>query len=185
MPVYELAKNKGIPADTCNPVIPSVFHFQYLAINNAYSGDKAECFTCSPDGSCAAINPHFLLTVSDMGVVSGNDNIKAEIYKNGPIACAMCVTADFETYSGGIYSGAPSSPSCLNHEISVIGYGTNGTTDYWIVRNSIFILFIFLGWGDNWGEDGYFRINMADGQNLNMCAQNSGIWATGVTLKRQ
>ena len=46
----------------------------------------------------------------------------------------------------------------INHEISVIGYGTDATTgeQYWIGRNS---------WGTYWGDYGFFYFSM-DGDNL-------------------
>ena len=49
----------------------------------------------------------------------------------------MDVTPRFELYEGGIYSEKLDRVS-LNHEISVIGWGTEKNTgeEYWIGRNS-------------------------------------------------
>jgi cathepsin L len=64
---------------------------------------------------------------------------------------SVAIEADtnyFQSYSGGILT----STSCgtnLDHAVVVVGYGTEGTIDYWLVRNS---------WGTSWGEAGYFRI---------------------------
>lgn len=71
------------------------------------------------------------------------------------------VYADFMNYKGGIYkhvSGAQQG----GHAVKLIGWGTDGTTNYWICANS---------WGPKWGESGFFRI--AFGQ----CGIDSDLWA--------
>ena len=41
----------------------------------------------------------------------------------------------------------------VDHAIQAVGYGVDGTTPYWTVRNS---------WGSGWGEGGYIRILRGD-----------------------
>jgi len=80
--------------------------------------------------------------------VSGVKNIMQELVDHGPVEAAFSVYSDFEAYKGGVYQHH--SGSFLGgHAISIIGYGTENGTPYWLIRNS---------WNDDWGENGYFRI---------------------------
>ncbi|EFH53567.1 predicted protein [Arabidopsis lyrata subsp. lyrata] len=66
----------------------------------------------------------------------------------------------------GVFTG-PCDSTLINHNVLVVGYGTNSTTgqDYWLIRNSF---------GSTWGENGYFRLQRSNIQN------STGI--CGVTL---
>jgi cathepsin L len=68
----------------------------------------------------------------------------------GPIAVSVDAST-WSLYSKGVYDCPASvykSPD-IDHAVQLVGYGVDGTTPYWIVRNS---------WGTSWGEQGYIRL---------------------------
>ena len=109
------------------------------------------------DDHCWPVETYRRVFVEEFGEVQGVNNMKAEIYARGPITCFMVMTEEFMQYEGGVfvetdhvYKGG--------HIVEVAGWGYDSETDrhYWIARNN---------WGDDWGENGWFRINMG-GSNL-------------------
>jgi cathepsin X len=71
-----------------------------------------------------------------------------EIYARGPIACGMAVTQEFRNYSGGIFEDTTGKVE-ITHDISIVGWGVENGTKYWLGRNS---------WGTYWGIEGFFKI---------------------------
>jgi cathepsin L len=77
----------------------------------------------------------------------------------GPVAVAIDAAHEhFEFYSTGVYYNPKchSDMNSLDHEVLVVGYGTENGQDYWIVKNS---------WSTHWGDKGF--IQMARNRNNN------------------
>lgn len=161
--VYQYALQHGLPEDSCQ---------NYLAQDpaNITCSPIQICENCFPttvkgQANCTAITNFPSWKVSDTGSVKGVDDMKAAIYANGPIACGIDATNQFENYTGGIFSQTVLVP-VVNHVVSVVGWGVAGDgTQYWIGRNS---------WGTYWGELGFFRIQM--GQH-NLGIETACVWA--------
>jgi len=68
--------------------------------------------------------------------------------EKGPLSVAFTVYADFPTYKTGVYKHTSGS-ALGGHAVEVIGYGTEDSTDYWLVKNS---------WNEQWGDGGCFKI---------------------------
>jgi len=72
----------------------------------------------------------------------------------------MKVHQDFFMYQSGIYryTGLGEARQVGYHSVRIVGWGEDSyrqtSSKYWVVANS---------WGEEWGEDGYFRI--ARGEN--------------------
>ena len=139
--VYKYAHEQGIPDQTC----------QVYEAKDKECNDLNRCMDCPPDEECHAVKDYKRYKINEYGEVSGVDKMKAEIFARGPISCFVMVTQEFLDYTGGIFV-MNDKQWMGGHVIEVTGWGkTEDGKEYWIGRNS---------WGEYWGEDGWFRIQM-------------------------
>ena len=90
--------------------------------------------------------------VNSYGNATNAAEMKKQIAAFGPIGCGIQATKELEdNYKSGIFSQVLKEAPVINHEVSVVGWGTEKGVDFWVVRNS---------WGTYWGEMGFFRIKM-------------------------
>ncbi|KAK7886940.1 hypothetical protein WMY93_026561 [Mugilogobius chulae] len=80
-------------------------------------------------------------------VERSEDSLKQAVATIGPISVGIHADSLF-LYSSGIYND-PACQAVVDHGVLVVGYGSEGGQDYWLVKNS---------WGVGWGENGYIRI---------------------------
>lgn len=109
------------------------------------------------DGNCHTDKTGKVGAKSHTDVAPNNPNQLRAALSKGPVSIAIeADTSVFQSYTGGVLN----SKSCgtqLDHGVTIVGHGTEGAQDYWIVRNS---------WGANWGESGYIRIADVAGEGI-------------------
>jgi len=92
-------------------------------------------------------------------VQSGSESALQTAVTGRPVSVAIeADQAAFQNYHSGIFQAACGKQ--LDHGVLAVGYGSQGSTNYWIVKNS---------WGTSWGMQGY--INMIMGKNICGIAQ--------------
>jgi len=149
--LHSISKSgKGISYDTSNPYMAcSSESTEGICPHGDWScsaeNEARTCSTFPPSGFCGPIKQYPNATISEYGSIEGASNMAKEIMARGPIACGIDA-APILKYTGGIVSEAGEQ---VDHVISVVGWGTEGNKQYWIVRNS---------WGEYWGEMGYIRV---------------------------
>uniref|UniRef100_UPI00358ECF90 cathepsin B isoform X2 n=1 Tax=Myxine glutinosa TaxID=7769 RepID=UPI00358ECF90 len=81
-------------------------------------------------------------------VGSNEEQIRTEIYLNGPVEADFSVYGDFLHYKSGVYQHVAGS-LMGGHAIRLLGFGEEGGTPYWLAANS---------WNTDWGNRGFFKI---------------------------
>lgn len=112
------------------------------------------------DATCRLDETKYRITTSGSFNITAYDEeqLKEELYHQGPISVAFQVVSDFTDYKSGVYSSdlCKNGPMNVNHAVLAVGYGTENGVDYWLVKNS---------WSEQWGDEGYFKIQ----RGVNMC----------------
>jgi C1A family cysteine protease len=123
--------------------------FKYVVKEGGLCSETEYPYT-GTDGTCKATSCgtkyDTISTYKD--VTSDDDTALATAAASGCVSVA--VEADqyaFQYYSSGVLTGTCG--TSLDHGVLVVGYGTDGSQEYWKVKNS---------WGSDWGEEGYILI---------------------------
>jgi hypothetical protein len=138
--VFTFMQETGVPSEAC---------YEYTA---------AEGYC--PTGSCPDSGEQVQLIQPVTGLTTwtgfpDETAIMQEILDNGPVSTRMIMYTDIYSYSGGIYthtSGYFAGPTA----VTIVGWGTEGGTPYWIVKSQ---------WNTWFGEDGFFRVARQDHAN--------------------
>ncbi|KAJ8613816.1 hypothetical protein CTAYLR_004893 [Chrysophaeum taylorii] len=147
--LHRLSKEgTGLSYETANP---------YVACSSEMSSGlcSAGTWTCEPINiartcptfgeDCTAIDPYPNVQISDYGSIRGKYAMQKEIYERGPISCGIDALPILN-YTTGIVDDFG---TLVDHVVSVVGWGKEDDTSYWIVRNS---------WGEYWGLMGYVKV---------------------------
>jgi len=145
----------GISYETSNPYLAcssesSEGFCKHADTTCKVGGVARTCSTFSENGGfCQELSQYPNATIDEYGtlrgLITGAKGMQKEIFARGPISCGIDAVPILK-YQTGI---ATEKGSGTDHVVSVVGWGKQDTTNYWIVRNS---------WGEYWGEQGYVRV---------------------------
>merc|ERR1712150_75037 len=121
-------KNKGIDTEESYP---------YIAKNG-------KCEFKSEDIGATEVS------CQDISLGSESD-LQSAVATIGPISVAIDAShSSFQLYRSGVYNERRCSSKKLDHGVLAVGYGTEESKDYWLVKNS---------WGRSWGQEGYIMMS--------------------------
>ncbi|CEF66427.1 Cathepsin L.1 [Strongyloides ratti] len=119
--------------------------------NYQYVGEKTFCKYTNESVNINVLG-YYNIPIND------EEALKKAVAFIGPISVVIDAKhISFTNYKNGIWSEKNCSTKNLSHAMLIVGYGSNGNDDYWIVKNS---------WSTLWGNNGYIFI--ARNKN-NMC----------------
>ncbi|XP_012435891.2 probable cysteine protease RD19B [Gossypium raimondii] len=129
--------------------------FEYTLKAGGLMREEDNPYTATDRGRCKFDKSKIIAKVANFSVVSlDEDQIAANLVKNGPLAVGIN-SVFMQTYIGGVSCPFICSKH-LDHGVLLVGYGSAGYSPihlkdkpYWIIKNS---------WGENWGENGYYKI---------------------------
>nr|BAJ88051.1 predicted protein [Hordeum vulgare subsp. vulgare] len=143
----------------CNGGLPSQA-FEYIKYNGGIDTEESYPYK-GVNGVCHYKAENAAVQVLDSVNITLNaeDELKNAVGLVRPVSVAFQVIDGFRQYKSGVYTSdhCGTTPDDVNHAVLAVGYGVENGVPYWLIKNS---------WGADWGDNGYFKMEMGK----NMCA---------------
>jgi len=125
------------------------YAFEYIIKNGGICSEASYPYT-GTDGKCKSSSCTSAATITGYSdIPTNNDNALQTAAAQQPVSVAIEADQNcFQFYSSGVLN-CPTCGTNLDHGVLVVGYGTSGSTPYYLVKNS---------WGTSWGEQGYVQM---------------------------
>jgi cathepsin L len=139
--------------------------FQYIIDNKGIDTEASYKYTAR-DGTCKFNKNTIGATISSFKDVQAKSepSLQSAIAMK-PVSVAIDAShSSFQFYSSGVYYEKACSPTQLDHGVLAVGYNTQGSTDYYIVKNS---------WGTSWGQQGYIWMSRNKNNNCGIATMSS------------
>ncbi|XP_047338431.1 low-temperature-induced cysteine proteinase-like [Impatiens glandulifera] len=123
-----------------------------------YTGTDGTCNTTKEDTKVVSIDGYTDVAEEESALLCA--------VASQPVSVGIDASGyDFQLYTGGIYDGdCTDDPDNIDHAVLIVGYGSEGDEQYWIVKNS---------WGTSWGIEGYIYIRRNTSETYGVCAINA------------
>ena len=129
------------------------FAFEYI-MDNKITTEDAYPYVAY-EGTCRASSMSDRYSLDSFAQINPIDveGLKLGL-KQTVVSVAIEVQNDFMFYSTGVYHADSNCGQALNHAVTAVGFNTETTDPYFIVRNS---------WGPKWGLGGYVKMAIESG----------------------
>jgi len=137
--------------------------FKYLIAKGGSCTEQSYPYTAR-DGNCKTCTG--VTTISSFKDVQAKSepSLQQSIMQQ-PVSVAIdAAHSSFQLYKSGVYYEPSCSPTQLDHGVLAVGYGTQGSSDYYIVKNS---------WGTSWGNAGYILMSRNKNNNCGIATMSS------------
>jgi len=126
--------------------------FEYVKKNNGLDTEASYPYTATGPNACKFKAANVGSKISSWtNVASGSEASLVTFINKGPVSVAIDAShSSFQLYTSGIYYEPACSSQSLDHGVLAVGYGTDSSHDYYIVKNS---------WGTSWGNQGYILMS--------------------------
>lgn len=126
------------------------YYSPYLAYENPYNCYASQLY-----------NAYYGISMYEKVNFPGNFGLVLAVMQQPVVIAIEASSSAFLTYRGGIFEDTSCYANGVDHTMVVVGYDLDATPPYWVLRNS---------WGTGWGEGGYMRLAMAEGDGI--CGMN-------------
>jgi len=140
--------------------------FQYIINNHGIDTEASYPYRATGPNKCQFKAADVGATISSyVDVKTGSESDLQTAVTLTPTSVAIDASHNsFQLYSKGVYYEPACSSSQLDHGVLAVGFGTDGSSDYWLVKNS---------WGTDWGMAGYIQMSRNRNNNCGIATAAS------------